>query len=122
MGDTRSGVCDFVVSRRLGVQPTFDIAAIARELAALPGAGRELCVLLDWSCIETWPFKPAAQSAIIRWREAPPEVARVAILHDANWNRHAALLSALLRISDVEVRSFAASERAQASRWLGRRP
>lgn len=108
----------FLVVRPQSVQSTFDIAAIASELAVLQAGVGTLRVLFDWSGIGRWPFSAPSAAAIREWNAAAPAIARAAFIHDAKWNRHAAILSALLRIRNAEVRSFHRADTEKAIVWL----
>src|SRR5947209_5762987 len=102
-GDSDPG--DFHRLRRQGAQPVFDIVAIAATLANLH-SGNGLRVLFDWSDVESWPFRAPPPAAIRAWNSRAPVVSRAAIIHNQKWDRHAALLSALIRVRNGQARSF----------------
>ena len=54
------------------------------------------------------------------WSETTPLIARAAIVHGHKWSRHAALIAALLRMRNAEVRSFRPSDCERAIAWLDR--
>jgi SpoIIAA-like len=108
----------FCVLRRQGAQPIFDIAAFADQLARSQSDEVPLRILLDWSLIESWPFEVPSPAAIRSWGIIGPSIKRAAIVHARKWNRHAALLSALLRLGGVEVRSFPQRDHSNAADWL----
>ena len=111
----------FVMHRR-GPQPKLDIIAIARDLADLQTGDESLKVLFDWSELDSWPFEAPSPATVQAWKETIPSVSRAAIVHDPKWNRHAALLAALLRVCNAEVRSFLPSHRHEAIIWIERKP
>jgi hypothetical protein len=108
----------FLVLRRQGVQSKFDIAAIARELATLQTGDPTRSVLFDWSQVDIWPFGAPPAAALQAWSKTAPLIQRAAFVHDPKLNRHAAILSALLRVSNVEARSFHLSDIDRAIAWL----
>jgi hypothetical protein len=112
----------FVVLRRAGAQPQFDIAAIARELARSQTSDAALHILFDWSQIDTWPFEAPSAAAIRAWHATAPLIGRAAFIHDPKWNRHVAMVSALMRISNAEVRSFHPPDADRALEWLEKEP
>jgi hypothetical protein len=112
----------FVLMRRHGPQPKLDIIAIARDLAPLQTNDASLQVLFDWSELDSWPFEAPSLATVQAWRDAVPSISRAAIVHDPKWNRHAALLAALLRVCDAEVRSFPPSEYDRAVTWVEQMP
>jgi hypothetical protein len=118
MGTERTENCSFLALRRQGAQPKFDIVAIASELARLHTAGEALHVFFDWSQVSSWPFAAPSAAAIREWNKAAPLIARAAFVHDPKWNRHAAILAALLRVSDAEARSFRCVDAEKAIEWL----
>jgi hypothetical protein len=106
----------FVILRQRGAQAKFDIVAIANELARFERCDGALRILFDWSELESWPYEPAA--AIEGWYDRVPSIARAAFIHYPKWNRHAALLAALLRVGKAEVRSFRPLDYDRAVNWL----
>jgi len=112
----------FFFVRLRGPQPKLDIIAIARELAHLQTGDASLRVLFDWSELDFWQFEAPSPATIQVWKETVPSVSRAAIVHDPKWNRHAALLAALLRVCDAEVRSFLPSHRDEAIIWIEGKP
>src|SRR5271157_2317630 len=108
--------------RQRGPQPKLDIIAIARDLTHFQTGDASLKVLLDWSELDSWPFEAPSSATIQAWKETIPSVSRAAIVHDPKWNRHAALLAALLRICDAEVQSFLPSDRDGAIMWIEQKP
>jgi hypothetical protein len=106
------------VLRRHGAQPIFDVAAFADQLARSQSDDVPRRVLLDWSLIESWPFEVPSPAAVRSWSVTGPSIKRVAIVHARKWNRHAALLSALLRLGGAEVRSFPQRDHSYAAEWL----
>jgi hypothetical protein len=120
MGSSQASDRTFLVVRREGAQPRFDLVAIAGELARLRTDAAALRVLFDWSQIRSWPFAAPSAAAIQEWNKTAPAIARAAFVHDPKWNRHAAILSALLRVSNAEARSFHRSDTDRAIAWLER--
>jgi hypothetical protein len=122
MGSSQASDRAFLVVRRDGAQARFDLAAIAGELARLQTGAAALRVLFDWAQIRSWPFAAPSAAAIQEWNKTAPSIARAAFVHEPKWNRHAAILSALLRVSNAEARSFHVSEKDRAIEWLERAP
>jgi len=112
----------FVVMSPAGAQTRFDIVEIADELARLATGAAALRVLFDWSQVGSWPFSSPSAAAIERWKRTAPAIARAAFVHDAKWNRQAALLEALLRVGNAEARSFHVSDIYAAVDWLNLAP
>jgi hypothetical protein len=108
----------FFVLRSHGAQPKLDIIAIAGELWHIQKGDAALRVLFDWSKLKSWPFEAPSLATIQKWKETVPFISRAAIVHDQKWNRHAALLAALLRVGNAQVRSFRASDYNGAIVWL----
>jgi SpoIIAA-like len=108
----------FFTLRWKGVQSTFDIAVIAIELGAAARRRKRLRLLFDWSEIESWPFQAPSASAIRLWNSRAPSIVCAAIVHHHKWNKHAALISALLRLNNSQVKCFRVPERDSAIAWL----
>jgi hypothetical protein len=87
-------------------------------LAGLQAGGETLRVLFDWSHIGSWPFAAPSAAAVREWKAGAPPIGRAAFVHDLKWNRHAAVLAALLRISNAKVRSFRHADAEKAIAWL----
>jgi hypothetical protein len=120
MGTLQTAGRAFLVVRPVGAQPKFDIAAVASKLAGLQRGAAPLRVLFDWSQVGSWPFAVPPSTAVRDWNNTAPPIARAAFVHDSKWNRHAAILSALLRVSGAEARSFSPSNADSAIEWLER--
>ncbi len=118
MGISHAENRTFVVVRREGAQPKFDIAAIASELARLQTDDAALRVLFNWSLVDRWPFEAPSAAAIRHWNNSAPTIKRAAFVHDPKWNRHAAIVSALVRIHNAEARSFHPPDHDRAIEWL----
>jgi hypothetical protein len=119
---SQQGDGQFFVLRRRGAQPKLDIIAIAGELRHIQKGDAALKVLFDWSKLESWSFQAPSLSTIQKWKESVPLVSRAAIVHDSKWNRHAALLAALLRECNAQVCSFSPSDYNGAIAWLEQSP
>jgi hypothetical protein len=118
MGTSQPGDRAFFVLRRQGAQPKLDIAAIARELAHSISGGTAVRLLFDWSQVSSWPFEAPSAAAVQAWNETAPPISRAAFVHDQKWNRHAAILSALMRVGHAQVRSFRPPDYDNAIAWL----
>jgi hypothetical protein len=118
MSSSDSGDRAFRVLHRHGAQPALDIAAIASELAQCQSGGAAFRAMFDWSEVTSWPFQAPSATAVRFWNATAPIVSRAAIIHDSKWDRHAAVLSALLRVRDVQVRSFHLGDQDRAVIWL----
>jgi SpoIIAA-like len=117
MGTPQSGERAFLVLERHGAQPKFDVVTIAAELARLR-AGMALRILFDWSQVRSWQYAVPSAAAVREWRKIIPGISRAAFVHDPKWNRHAAMLSALLRVGNAQARSFHPTELDRAIEWL----
>jgi hypothetical protein len=111
----------FVLSRQ-GPQQKLDIVAIAAELTRLESGGAALLILFEWSQISAWPFEAPSAAAILEWNASALSIARAAIVHDHKLTRHAALLAALMRVADAQVRSFHPRDLSAAVAWLEQGP
>src|SRR5947199_8162693 len=109
---------EYLILRRQAAQPRFDVATLAEEIATLLSDEAPRRIFLDWSSVKSWPFAAPSRQAIACWSMIVPPIRRVAIVHAPKWNQHAALLSALLRLSGAEVRSFHPRQHAGAAAWL----
>jgi len=98
----------------------FDIVAIADELTHRASGAGGMRVLFDWSQLKSWPFAAPSAMDSHEWNKAALPIRRAALLHDRKWDRHAAVLSALLRIRGAQARSFRLSDRDNAIDWLER--
>lgn len=120
MGISRTAERSFLVVRPVGAQTKFDIAAIGDELERQASGAKGMRVLFDWSHLKSWPFAAPSAADSHEWNKAALPIARAALVHDRKWDRHAAVLSALLRIGGAQVRSFRLSDRDNAIDWLER--
>ncbi len=119
MGTPESGERVFLVLEQHGAQTKFDVVSIAAELARLR-SGAALRILFDWSQVRSWQYAAPSAAAIREWRKTAPAISRAAFVHDPKWNRHAAMLSALLRVGKAQARSFPPSDLDRAIEWLER--
>jgi hypothetical protein len=114
----------FLTIRKEDDQPKLDIAAMAGELSrswaehARANDEEALRVLFDWSAVTSWPYAVSSHQCLLVWRETVPKIFRAAFVHDRRWDRHAAILSALLRSANTQVLCFPAIRRADAIVWL----
>lgn len=108
----------YLTLRLQGAQPPFDLGALAEEVSARLSGNAPSRILLDWSLVKSWPFEAPSPATVARWNEIVPRIRRVAIVHVPKWNQHAAVLSALLRLSGAEVRSFRPRELSSGASWL----
>lgn len=118
MGRPQSGERTYLVLQRYGAQSKFDIVAIAAELGTLRTGAVAARILFDWSQLCAWQYAAPSSASILEWHKTAPPIARAAFVHDPKWNRHAAILSALLRVSNAEARSFHRSDIDRAIEWL----
>jgi len=109
----------YVVLPRQGAQPEFDFSAIATELARLQTGTAELRLLFDWISVKSW-FKSPSASDLLDWNNTLPLIRRAAIVYTQKCYRQAAMLSALLRLANAEVRSFHHQNIDLAITWLER--
>jgi SpoIIAA-like len=115
----------FLTRGQTGDQARFDVAAMARDLmlalqARAPASNEPPRVLFDWSGVTSWPYKASSQIDIDFWKETVPPISRAAFVHTRRWDSQAALIAALLRSANVEVRSFSPVQLDDAIHWLVR--
>jgi len=118
MATSRIAPHGYLVVSPVGAQAKFSIAAIADDLARRTSGTEAAAVLFDWSQLKSWPFAAPCMAATQEWNKTAPPIARAALIHDRKWDRHAAVLSAVLRIGGAEARSFRLSDREKAIAWL----
>jgi hypothetical protein len=118
MGTSQTRDRAFAALVKSGAQRSFDIECLATELARLPTCGAPLRVLFDWSTVESWPYRAPSAAAIAGWNRTAPSIARAALVHAHKWDRQAALVSALLRVTNAEARCFRPIMHDQAVAWL----
>ncbi len=118
MGTSQSRDSAIFVQRLQTAAQKFDLRTIASELKDCQAGGAALRILFDWSQVSWWPFEAPGAAAIEVWNETAPLIARAAIVHDQRWNRHAALLAAVIRTRTAAVRSFRPSDYDKAIEWL----
>lgn len=75
-------------------------------------------ILLDWRLLLEGSLQGWSASGLEPWRAVAHRIERVAIIHDAQWNRQAALLAAVLHRENVLVRSWRPSQLERAHQWL----
>jgi hypothetical protein len=122
IGSRIRGNRELTVLPRQGDQSKFDISEIASELAHLHGGEELLSVLFQWSQVTSWPFEAPSASAIRNWKRIAPPISRAALVHNQKLTRHAAVLAALMRVRDAEVRSFHPLAQEDATEWLAGGP
>ena len=89
------------------------------ERALCDGAAERLRVLTDWRELKPRSLSDWSVETLCPWIIAAGRIERVAIVHQAVWNRRAALLAAVLRKEDVLVRSWKPECTHLALQWLG---
>jgi hypothetical protein len=122
MAMSHSGDRAPLVLRRQGAQSKFDIVAIASELQRAEAAEAALRILFDWSQVTSWPFEAPPAAAIEAWNKTAPSISRAAVVHSQKWYRQAAVLSALMRLRNAQVKSFQPSDTDKALAWLQQGP
>lgn len=115
-GDTEN--VRVVVLRRRGAQPPFDVLLVADELERLQAGATVTRLLFDWSLVDHWRFDAPSVKEVEHWRANAPKIARAAIVHALKWKSQAALVSALLRTGNTQVRCFRPAEYEKAVEWL----
>jgi hypothetical protein len=108
---------------RKGDQARLDIVAVAKELTlafkeCAPVSNELPRILFDWSEVTSLPYQTPSQKSLQVWRKTAPQVLRAAFVHHRRWDRQVALLAALLRSADAEVRSFSPEHLDDAVGWL----
>src|SRR5260221_5217618 len=88
-----------------GTQSATEFGEFGQVLVETYANARRLLILLDWSALKGWDNEAAASISFQGWSVATPLIERVAIVHAPRWNRQAAVLAAMLRIQNVDVRS-----------------
>jgi hypothetical protein len=101
-----------------GVQSTSDFLEAADRLSKNVHTYRSSRILFDWSRLQSWPFREAKSASIASWVNVAAQIRRAAIIHERRWNRQAAWVAAIMRLSSTQVRSWHCEERDQAIEWL----
>jgi hypothetical protein len=101
-----------------GVQSTSDFLEAADRLSKNVHTYRPSRILFDWSQLQSWPFREAKSASIASWVSVAAQICRVAIIHERRWNRQAAWVAAIMRLSSTQVRSWHCEERDHAIEWL----
>jgi hypothetical protein len=109
---------EFITVRLSGILSSSEFACFGDILADVRGDSERLRVLFDWTALEDWDEKHEIASSCHKWREAPPLIDRMAIIHEHHWNRQAALLAAAFRTEASPVRSWIPRDISKAVAWL----
>jgi hypothetical protein len=117
----------FLTRIQIGNQARLDIVAMAKDLTIAlrerEPLGNELSrVLFDCSEVTSWPYQAPPQKSLQHWKKTVPQIFRAAFVHHRRWDRHVALLAALLRSANAEVRSFSPEQLDDAISWLASDP
>jgi hypothetical protein len=115
---SQSENCAITILQRQGDQSKFDIGEIFGELAHSQRVGKPFLLLFEWSQVGSWPFEAPGADAIRDWKQTAPLISRAALVHTRRLTRHAAILAPLMRVRDVEVRSFYPPKHERAADWL----
>ncbi|SDR63836.1 hypothetical protein SAMN05519103_09089 [Rhizobiales bacterium GAS113] len=109
---------EFITVRLNGFQSTSEFASFGEALAQLRSDRKHLRVLFDWTRLEGWDAKDEIASSCRSWQKRSLVIERMAIVHEHQWNRQAALLGAVLRTEVRLVRSWIPRDLAKAVAWL----
>ena len=104
-----------------GRQFAHEFGAAGQMFAKRFACQQRLRILFDWTTLVEWDDDDAASAACRQWRDAAPLIERAAIIHDHHWNRHAAVVAAILRTNSVDVRSWLVADYRKALAWLNER-
>lgn len=107
-----------VVIRVSGTQPATEFADVAVLFAQRYRHSSDMRVLFDWTELSNWDDNIRASYSCRRWSDAASLIVRSAIVHNRRWNRHAAVLAAVIRRSRGRVRSWRTTELENAVVWL----
>ena len=100
-----------------GVQSAAEFGALSSVLPST-SSQRRWRILFDWTELLGWDDRRALNLSCQFWHSAADRIVRVSIVHQHRWNHQAALLAAVLRVRDVQVRSWSPRYRVQALTWL----
>ena len=84
----------------------------------LCGQGTRDSILFDWSDLQDWPLSACELKVTEGWAHLARSIRNAAIVHHCRWNRQAAWIAALLRLHNVNVRSWRHNEADRAIAWL----
>lgn len=109
---------EFVTARLRGLQSTSEFASFDQVLARMRGDREHFRVLFDWTALEGWDAKDQIASSCLNWKKGSLVIERMAIVHQRQWNRQAAVLAAVLRAESRLVRSWIPRDLSKAVAWL----
>ncbi len=115
--DRREGNSIVIIQIR-GIQSTSEFLEAGDRLFGNVCARTPSCILFDWSELKSWPFRETKSASIAPWVNLAAQIGRAAIIHERRWNRQAAWVAAIMRLSGTQVRSWHYGERDQAIAWL----
>jgi hypothetical protein len=113
--DRREGNSIAIIQIR-GIQSTSEFLEAGDRLFG--NARTPSRILFDWSELKSWPFSETKSASIAPWVNLAAQIGRAAIIHERRWNRQAAWVAAIMRLSRTQVRSWHCGERDQAIAWL----
>jgi stage II sporulation SpoAA-like protein len=111
----------FVLQLR-GVVSTREFIARFSEVLRHETAQDDFRILFDWRSLRRWHLEDWSVLGEGQWLVAARRIERIALVHDVNWNRQAALFAAVLRRENVLVRSWRPAQIEGAAEWLRCRP
>jgi hypothetical protein len=107
-----------VCLRVVGVQSVIEFGTFSDSLPEIVAAAKPLRVIFDWTALDGWSDKTGSAASHQKWGLTAHLIERAAIVHDRRWYRQAAVLAAVLRTRNVQVRSWRVSELSRALVWL----
>jgi hypothetical protein len=95
-----------------------DLSVFETALPDRHAGHQHIQVLFDWTGIEGWEPGTRQPALWPNWRAMAHPIKRAAVVHERRWNRQAALLAAMLRINQTQVRSWLPRYLPAALNWL----
>jgi hypothetical protein len=95
-----------------------DLSVFETALSDQHTPNEHIRVLFDWTGIQGWEPGTGDPARWPNWRAMARPIDRAAIVHEHRWNRQAALLAAMLRISKAQARSWLPRNLPAALVWL----
>ena len=111
----------FVLQLR-GVVSTREFIARFSEVLGHETAQQGFRILFDWRSLKQWRLDDWPVLSEGQRQVAARRIERIALVHDVNWNRQAAMFAAVLRRENVLVRSWRPAQIEGAAEWLRCRP
>lgn len=107
-----------LIIRLYGFVSTVEFSALPEFLLNELDGGLKAKILFDWRSLDNSSLLGWSVVAMEPWIVVVHRIERIAIVHDPGWNRHAALLAALLRRENLNIRSWRPEHLSTAFDWL----